>query len=98
MFIGFFTRVVYMFPRISQAFLCVLVFSLVFHRIVLDFPREKYEHPGPGQIVPVSYSTINTTNCRAVGGGYSSTGWQSGYSCYFHANSTGVFIQFDAEL
>jgi hypothetical protein len=52
----------------------------------------------PSTIGTVTYSTINTTNCRAVGGSYSSTGWQSGYACYFHANGTGVFIQYDAEL
>jgi hypothetical protein len=52
----------------------------------------------PTTIGAVSYGTINTTNCRAIGGSYSGTGWQAGYACYFHANSTGVFIQFDAEL
>jgi hypothetical protein len=52
----------------------------------------------PGTIGTISYNTINTTNCRVAGGSYGTTGWQSGYSCYFHANSTGVFIQFDAEL
>lgn len=52
----------------------------------------------PSTVGTISYNTINTTNCRVAGGSYSGTGWQAGYSCYFHANGTGVFIQYDAEL
>ena len=46
------------FPRFSWLFSFVPGCSLALHRFILDFRNEKWENPGPGQLLCASYSKI----------------------------------------